>query len=127
MDEQAAKKLAKALGGEAWQSGGGIWLVILYRPDGGLVVFSEDLVAEYPDEDAFDASTPTASIYLRGDPTEYWIVEDADGGIWMDDPNHGRGWSTEEYAQEEATAIQSRIGTRCFVRQQRLADTLQHQ
>jgi len=124
MDENAANMLAANIGGEVWQSGGGIYLVILRRPDGGLVVFSDDLVAEYPDEDAFDASSPSVSILLRSSPTDYWVVESADGEIWMQNRNHGRGWTTKEDAQDEASAIQSRTGVRCLVRHQRLDDGL---
>jgi hypothetical protein len=38
---------------EVWHSGGGIWLVKWTNEDGNLVVFSDDLVCEYADEDAF--------------------------------------------------------------------------
>jgi hypothetical protein len=53
MNEKQATAVAEALGGEAWHSGGGIWLVRLTNPEGRLVVFSDDLVCEYKDEDAF--------------------------------------------------------------------------
>lgn len=65
------------------------------------------------------------SILLRDDPTEYWIIEDADGGIWMNDRTLGRGWTSEEDAQHEARGIQSRTGVRNWVRNQRLDDTLE--
>jgi hypothetical protein len=64
MDEQRAEQLAAAVGGEAWQSGGGMWLVVLERPDGALVVFSGDAVCEYPDWEAFDQSDAAAMITL---------------------------------------------------------------
>lgn len=51
MDEERAEKLAQALGGDAWQSGGGIWLVIVHRQDGGLVVFSDEVVCQYESEE----------------------------------------------------------------------------
>jgi hypothetical protein len=53
MNEREAVSLAEALGGEAWHSGGGIWLVPLTNSEGSLVVFSDDLVCEYRDEEAF--------------------------------------------------------------------------
>jgi hypothetical protein len=53
MSERQAVAVAGALGGEAWHSGGGIWLVRFTNPGGRLVVFSDDLVCEYRDEDAF--------------------------------------------------------------------------
>ncbi len=40
MTEEQAKNVAAALGGDSWQSGGGIWLVLLRRSDGRLVVDS---------------------------------------------------------------------------------------
>ena len=47
MDEQTAEHLAAIVGGESWQSGGGIYLVTVNRDDGSLVVFSGDAIAEY--------------------------------------------------------------------------------
>jgi len=65
MDEQQATTIATALGGETWQSGGGIWLVRLERADGRLVVLSDEVVCEYPDEEAFDRGQAAASIVLH--------------------------------------------------------------
>lgn len=122
MDEKAANKLAAAIGGEVWQSGGGIHVVTLRRPDGSLVVFSEDLVAEYDDDEAFENSKPSTTILLREDPGEYWVVESESGDVWLQDPDHGRGWATQDDAEQEARGIQSRVG-RCWVRHQRPSDT----
>ncbi len=36
MDERTAGQLAVIVGGEAWQSGGGIWLVTVTQDDGSL-------------------------------------------------------------------------------------------
>jgi hypothetical protein len=124
MDEQRANELARAIGGEAWQTGGGIYVVALRRPDGSIVVFSDDLVAEYPDDEAYDAAEPSKSILLRDDPTEYWVIQDEEGGVMLADPEHGRGWPTEEDAQHEAHGIQSRTGLKTWARRQRLEDTL---
>ena len=55
MDEERAEALAKLLGGETWQSGGDIWLVILRKADGKIVAISDELVAEYADEEALGA------------------------------------------------------------------------
>lgn len=65
MDEQQATAVAEALGGETWQSGGDIWLVLLTRADGRLVVISDEVVCEYPNADAFEQSRPAASIPLH--------------------------------------------------------------
>ena len=64
MDEEKAEALAKLLGGETWNSGGDIWLVILRRADGKIVAISDELVAEYADEEALGAGEPFRSICL---------------------------------------------------------------
>lgn len=64
MDESQAQLLAAAIGGETWQSGGGIWLVIVHRADGAVVVFSGDTVCEYENDAAFDESRAKCSILL---------------------------------------------------------------
>lgn len=124
MNEQQAEALAKAVGGESWQSGGDIYIVALRRPDGTIVVFSDDMVAEYPDDDAFDSAKPTTSILLRDDPTEYWVIQDEEGMVMLADPDHGRGWPSEEDAEHEARGIASRTGLKTWARRQRLEDTL---
>lgn len=118
-----AQALAKAIGGEAWQSGGGLYVVAIRRPDGAIVVFSDDLVAEYADDDAFDAGEPRTSILLRDDPTEYWVVQDEEGGVLLADPEHGRGWPTEQEAAYEAGGLASRTGIKTWARRQRPEDT----
>ena len=64
MDEEKAESLAKLLGGETWQSGGDVWLVILRRADGKIVAISGELVAEYADEEALALGGPSAQILL---------------------------------------------------------------
>jgi len=65
IDEKSAKAVAEALGGAAWNSGGGMWLVRLEREDGRLVVLSDEVVCEYADEDAFERTEPAASVVLH--------------------------------------------------------------
>ena len=65
MDENQADAVAEALGGETWQSGGDIWLVLLRRGDGGLVVISDEVVCEYEDEAAFESNRPKTSVVLH--------------------------------------------------------------
>jgi hypothetical protein len=60
-----AHTIATALGGEAWQSGGGIWLTLIHRPDNHLVVISDDAICEYPSKAAFEQGTPTTTIRLQ--------------------------------------------------------------
>jgi hypothetical protein len=54
MSGQQAEAVAKALGGEEWQSGGGTWLVLLRRQDGRLVVLGDESACEYKSQEAFD-------------------------------------------------------------------------
>ncbi len=64
MGEVQAEALAVAIGGETWQSGCGIWLKTVGRGDGSLVVFSDDAVCEYANEDAFEAENAKPTIQL---------------------------------------------------------------
>ncbi len=64
MDEEKAEVLAKLLGGETWNSGGDIWLVILRRSDGKIVAISDEVVCEYADEGTLGAGVPDAAIGL---------------------------------------------------------------
>ena len=65
MNEQQAQAIADALSGETWQSGGDIWLVILRRNDGKVVVISDDVICLYADDEAFDAGQALQSIELN--------------------------------------------------------------
>lgn len=64
MEEEQANAVARPLGGEVWQSGGDIWLVIFRRADGHLVVLSDEVVCEYPNEEALGIEQPLSSIIL---------------------------------------------------------------
>ena len=64
MNEEQANKVAEALGGSTWQSGGDIWLVLINRKDGRLVVISDDVVCEYANQESFDNCQPSVSINL---------------------------------------------------------------
>ena len=65
MDEKQATAIADSLGGEAWQSGGEIWLVLKERADGKLVVISDEVVCEYANREAFDdGAGEQRAIYL---------------------------------------------------------------
>ena len=55
MDERSAKVIAEVLGGASWHSGGGVWLVLKERPDGRLVVISDEVVCEYASLRDFEA------------------------------------------------------------------------
>ena len=64
MDEDTAKQLASLIGGETWDSGGGICLVVRKRSDGKVVAFSDESVCVYDDENALQAGEPSESLIL---------------------------------------------------------------
>jgi hypothetical protein len=64
MDETKAEALANLLGGTTWNSGGNLWLVILRRSDGKIVAISDELVAEYADEESLGDGEPGVFIGL---------------------------------------------------------------
>lgn len=64
MDEDKAKALAELLGGEPWQSGGDVWLVLIRRADKRIVAFTDDVVCEYADQEAFEGGEPENSIVI---------------------------------------------------------------
>jgi len=109
MDERTAEQLAVLVGGEAWQSGGGIWLVTVNREDGSLVVFSGDAVCEYENDEAFDTAQATKTIHLAIPETEdLYVIVDLKGTVFYQDNAMERGWRYEEDAQHEARALESR-------------------
>jgi hypothetical protein len=117
MNENQAEALASIVGGEAWQSGGGIWLVTLYREDGKLVVFSGDAVCEYESEEAFDEGRASNEIALNEDG-QWWVLSDKQGNVVYRDGQLQTGWRCEEDARREALALWSRTGQRYMVREQ---------
>jgi len=62
MDQEKAVIIAAALDGEASNSGGGDWLVLLKKNDGRLVVMSDEMVCEYQSDDEFEVGSPGAVI-----------------------------------------------------------------
>lgn len=109
MDERTAEQLAVIVGGEAWQSGGGIWLVTVTRDDGSLVVFSGDAICEYESDEAFDAGRAAKTILLTIPETEdLYVIVDLKGNVFYQDNPMERGWRYEEDALHEARALESR-------------------
>jgi len=53
MFQEKAEALAEQLCGWAWQSGGEIWLTVVERRDGKIVVFSDECACEYTSFYAF--------------------------------------------------------------------------
>ena len=64
MYEPQATNIADILGGETWQSGGDIWLVIIHRKDSHMVVISDDTICEYTSEEEFENAKAGTSILL---------------------------------------------------------------
>ena len=64
LTEENAEVVARILGGEAWQSGGGIMLILFRRQAGKLVVLSDDCICEYASEEAFDGNKAITAIRL---------------------------------------------------------------
>ncbi|QYU67035.1 hypothetical protein J4558_19055 [Leptolyngbya sp. 15MV] len=109
MDERTAEQLAALVGGEAWQSGGGIYVVTVNRDDGSLVVFSGDAVCEYESDKAFDQGRATKTIHVNfPDADDLYVVVDLKGNVFYCDNAMERGWRYEEDAQQEARALESR-------------------
>lgn len=109
MDSKTAEQLAAIVGGEPWQSGGGIWLVTVNRDDGKLVVFSGDAVCEYESDEAFDAGRPSKTIPLNIPETEdLYVIVDIEGNVFYHDNAMERGWRYEEDALHEGRALESR-------------------
>ena len=64
LDELTAPVVATALGGDAWQSGGGIWLIVKRTTDGRVVTISPEVVNEYANEEAFEEDRPKSSLVM---------------------------------------------------------------
>ena len=64
MEEEQVTAIADALGGDVWQSGGDLWLVICRRADGHVVVLSDEVICEYSNEEALSSEQPLKSIVL---------------------------------------------------------------
>ena len=109
MDQRTAEQLAAIVGGEAWQSGGGIYLVTVTRDDGSLVVFSGDAVCEYESDQAFGAGRAAKTILLNIPETEdLYVIVDLEGNVFYQDDAMERGWRYQEEAEHEARGLESR-------------------
>lgn len=65
MNEEQARITAEAFGGETWNSGGDVWLVVCHRQDGKVVALSDEVVCEYENEEALETGRPISSIVLH--------------------------------------------------------------
>ena len=64
MDESKANAIAELLGGYAWNSGGGIYLVVVDRADGARVAISDEVICEYINSETLESGEPLATIRL---------------------------------------------------------------
>ena len=64
LNEHTAHLVASALGGDAWPSGEGGWLVIKRASDGRVVTISETSVIEYETEQAFEAHREKSNVVM---------------------------------------------------------------
>ena len=64
MDESKANAIAELLGGYAWNSGGGIYLVVIDLADGARIVISDEVVSEYRDDESMENGEALATIRL---------------------------------------------------------------
>lgn len=67
MEEHEAQAIADALGGDMWQTGGDIWIVVWHRADGKVVAISGDAVCLYAGDDAFDRGDALSTIEFFAD------------------------------------------------------------
>lgn len=109
MDRRTAEQLAAVVGGEAWDSGGGAYVVTVNREDGSLVVFSSHAICEYENDEAFDAGRASMTIAVTIPETEdLYVIVDLKGNVFYQDNAMERGWRHEEDALHEARALESR-------------------
>ncbi len=66
MNEEKAKILAQALGGQPWQSGGGIYVVLIQRQDGHMVSITDECICEYGSREKFEENKSCNTILLQG-------------------------------------------------------------
>ncbi len=64
MNEDNARTIAKILGGDVWDSGGGIWLVIRRRLDGKVAAMSDESVCIYENEEDLHSGQPSESVVI---------------------------------------------------------------
>lgn len=65
MHEHQANTIAHVFGGSPWQPYPGVWLLVVARDDGSLVVFDTDAVYAYDDTDALEDGEPRVEIRLN--------------------------------------------------------------
>ncbi len=64
MDEPGAQALAEIIGGDTWDSGGGLWLVLKKRSDGRVVAISEEAINVYENDEDVQTVPPLESVLI---------------------------------------------------------------
>ena len=64
MTESDTREIARVFGGEVWNSGGDINLVVLERSDGRVVAISDEVICEYANREELETGQPLNSITL---------------------------------------------------------------
>ncbi|MGB0768092.1 MAG: hypothetical protein ACPGYV_10315 [Phycisphaeraceae bacterium] len=64
LNERQANALATIYGGLPWQPYPGIWLLVVTREDGSLVVFDNDGVCAYDNAEDLELANPAVEIRL---------------------------------------------------------------
>ena len=54
MEKEKAQKLAELLNGDAWNSGGGLYIVLIHNSLGGIVGITDDSICLYANEQALE-------------------------------------------------------------------------
>ena len=65
MREKQVNTIAQVFGGKPWQPYPGVWLLIVARDDGSLVVIDTDAVFAYDDTEALEDGEPRIEIRLN--------------------------------------------------------------
>jgi hypothetical protein len=64
LNELTAPIVAAALGGDAWQSGGGIWVIVKRTSDGHVLTLTPEVINEYANEEAFEEDRPKSTLVM---------------------------------------------------------------
>lgn len=64
MTEAIAANLAETIGGQAWHSGGGIWLVRATTKEGHILIVAPNSISTYATEEDYYNGTPLIDIDL---------------------------------------------------------------
>lgn len=66
LDAKTGKRLAETFGGTTYNSGGGILLHRIDKPNGHIIVISDDCICEYASEtDFYGGNNPIGEILLK--------------------------------------------------------------